>query len=98
MLSRRTFLGHPVYQCTRGSGISPIEVYWLYRCMAGSWICVEVCMSSVGPIRDGIPQFKTLGQDIDDISAECHALAWQCWDEVCAQWSWICKTFPTARV
>ena len=55
-------------------------------------------INSVGPIRAGIPRLKTLGQDIDDISVECDALAWQYWDEGFAQWSQRCKMPPTARV
>ena len=97
-LSRWAFLGNPVYQCTRGSGISPLDVYWLYRCAAGHWLCAEAFSESADPIRDGVPQFKTVGHNIDDISVECDALAWQHWDEHSAQWSQRSMTFPTAHV
>ena len=93
-----TFMGNPVYQCQRGSGLQPVDVYWLYRCAAGPWICVEAFIERTDPIRDGAPQFKPLGDNIDDISVECDALAWQHWDERSAVWSPDTMMFPTTRL
>ena len=93
-----TYEGNPVYQCTRGSGLRPRDVYWLYRCQYGSWICVEANKETSNPIQDGAPQFKTAGNYIEDISEECEALAWHHWDESGKWWSTSTMTFPTTRL
>ena len=55
------------------------ESSWNTELLSG--VCVEAYVESPDPIRDGIPQFKTQGNHIEDIAVECDALAWQHWDE-----------------
>ena len=93
-----SFMNHPVYVCDRGSGVHPVDVFWLYRCAGGAWLCVEAYTESQDPIRDGAPQFKTQGDDIDDISVNRDALAWRYWDELRGEWSSSTMMPPTTRL
>ncbi|MCP4243064.1 MAG: hypothetical protein GY772_21125 [bacterium] len=95
--SHYTFGDHRVWVCSRGSGLEPGMVYWLYRSSSGQWLCVEAIRSSTDPISEGIPQFRTIGSQIRDISEPAEALLWQYWNT--ASGSWEGKTsFPTVRI
>lgn len=92
--SRFRVRGHVVWQCSRGSGDHPNNVFWLYRVATGQWMVVEAPANTLNPVANGTPVFRTTGRDIEDISAATNALSWQWWDEAAGDWAGS-MAFPT---
>ena len=71
-------------------------MFWLYKAADGRWVCVDADRASDDPIGEGVPQFRTVGNNVQDISEPTEALSWQYFDTALASWQGN-MTFRTTR-
>jgi hypothetical protein len=66
----------PVYQCIRGKDENDeMKCLWLYKSVDGHWIATEAPKTSLDPINEGAPMFRTL-DPVEDIHVR-QQLQWQ---------------------
>jgi hypothetical protein len=87
----------PVYQCIRGTDQNcVVNCLWLYRSSDGHWIAIEAPKTSLGPITEGDPTFRTL-DPVEDIHVR-QQLQWQYCKPQTWEWegSMTFTTYPMA--
>jgi len=85
----------PVYQCIRGKDQNcSVKCLWLYKSVDGHWIATEAPKTSLDPINEGDPTFRTLDL-VEDIHVR-QQLQWQYFKPQTWEWegSMTFTTYP----
>ena len=85
----------PVYQCIRGKDENDeMKCLWLYKSVDGHWIATEAWKTSLDPINEGDPMFRTL-DPVEDIHVR-QQLQWQYFKPQTWEWegSMTFMTYP----
>ena len=88
----------PVYRCCRGSSKDEGMRLFLFKSVEMHWIAVEAGKDTVDPLQEfQTPVFRTLTQDIDDIS-QPGDVKWQSWNDAKGEWGDNVMTFTTYNI